>query len=226
MVKLVRIAGAAAMLLVATLFTAGPAAAAVDPSPSADGFACLEEDDGYAADGVCQLTVLEAQTVCRGDVPWFDYSLEAEGTPNTTATLVWGDPNGTHVTMSDLPLTGSVMWPGVAVDAQGNATDWPGWRLVNGVWVEGDEFDWVRPTVPVTFEVNPTATITAQYPAATAPCANPERTVVSADDPKSAVLAATGSNAQPLLWAAAGVTLAGALALALRATLRRRAATR
>ena len=238
MSKFARGVGALAVLLATTVIGALPASAASSsPSPSAGatastGYACLDQKAGYQAAGVCQLTVLEAQTVCRGNVPWLDYALKPDGTPNTTTTLVWGDENGTHVTMADLPLTGSVMWPGVVLDAKGNAIDWPGWTLVNGVWVEHDEWDWVRPHVQLTFHVNPTATVTANYPETTALCANPPRTaVLAADDPTptttSAVLAATGSSdAEPLVLATAGILLLGSLLLGLRAMLRRRASTR
>ena len=43
--------------------------------------------------------------------------------------------------------------------------DWPGWRFEGGVWVEGDEFAWVRPSVEVRFEVDlEEATVTVDYP--------------------------------------------------------------
>jgi hypothetical protein len=232
MSKVLRAAAVAAALVGLAVLGVGPASAA-DPTPTPSamptGYACLEQSAGYAPSGVCQLIVLKAQAVCRGNVPWLDYALEPQGTPNTTTTLVWGDPNGVHDTMAGLPLSGSVMWPGVVVDAQGNAVDWPGWTLVNGVWVQHDQWDWVRPQVQVTFQVNPTATITAVYPKETAPCADPPHTQVLAapDQPSTAVLAATGtSNAEPLLLTAAGVLLLGSVLLAMRAAMRRRTATR
>ncbi len=231
MVKIARRAALVTVALAAALLTAGPAMAETPPAsstptPGPSGYACLNQEAGYAASGVCQLVVLKADTVCRGDLPWLDYSLQAQGTPNTTATLTWGDPNGQHVTMSGLPLTGSVLWPGAVADAHGNAIDWPGWSLVNGVWVQHDQWDWVRPSVPLTFEVNPSATITAYYPEATAPCADPPSTAVLADG-GSAVLASTGtSDATPLMAGAAGALLLGALLLAIRAAVRRRSASR
>lgn len=225
MSRLTRRVTAVAALLVVSVMTAGPALAddpTPTPSPSTSagptGFACLDEKAGYEVSGVCQLIVLKAETVCRGDVPWLDYSLEPEGTPNVTTTLVWGDENGKHYTMADLPLTGSVMWPGVEVDADGNATDWPGWTLVDGVWVEHDEWDWVRPQVQLTFHVNPTATITANYPEAIAPCAGPPTTEVLAegDAEGSAVLAMTGSDVLHLGMAAAALVALGGVLLLVR----------
>lgn len=237
MLHLVRRAGIALAVVVgAVLVGATPAAALVDPAPA--GYACLDPEDSYGAPGVCQLIVLEAETVCRGEAPWLDYSLEPEGTPNTTATLVWGDPDGKHYTMENLPLSGSVLWPGAEVDEDGQAVDWPGWTLApDGVtWLEGDEWGWVRPEVPLTFNVNSTAVITAYYPEAIAPCAGPPTTVVSAADstavsaddatPVSAVLSTTGSESLRLLLAAAGLLLAGGLILFVRTSLRRRASAR
>ena len=235
MSRLTRRVTAVAALLVVSVMTAGPALAddpTLTPSPSTSagptGFACLDEKAGYEVSGVCQLIVLKAETVCRGDVPWLDYSLEPEGTPNVTTTLVWGDENGKHYTMADLPLTGSVMWPGAEVDADGHATDWPGWSLVDGVWVEHDEWDWVRPQVPLTFHVNPSAQIPASYPEATAPCANPPtvQTAVLAEDDRSAVLAMTGSDARHLGLVAAALVVLGGLLIVARSRSRKRTAER
>lgn len=224
--KLLRTAGVAAVLLVVALFGAGPAAGApsADPTtPGPTGYACLDEENGYAPGGVCQLSV-RAHAVCRGDVPWLDYTLIPEGTPNTTATVTWINPGGADVVQSGLPLSGTLLWPG-AVVANGKAVDWPGWSLVNGQWVEGDEYDWVRPTVQVLFQVNPETQIAVSYPEATAPCAGPEVSVVEADE-DSVVLAATGSDVKPLLLAGSGLLLVGAVLLAVRAASRRRAAQR
>ena len=101
MTRLTRRAAAVAVLLITSVLAAGPALAddppsSPDTSPSPTGYACLDEKAGYEVSGVCQLIVLKAETVCRGDVPWLDYSLEPEGTPNTTTTLVWGDESGQH----------------------------------------------------------------------------------------------------------------------------------
>ena len=237
MVKIARRAALVAVAFAAALLTAGPAVADTPPTSTPtvaptgpSGYACLDEKAGYAASGVCQLVVVKAVAVCQQGLPWLDYEVQAQGTPNTTTTLVWGDVNGQHYTQADLPLKGTVLWPGAVLDAQGNAADWPGWTLQSdGTWVRGDEWNWVRPSVPVTFQVNPEATVTVAYPPEQAACANPPQSaVLAAEDPtSSAVLAATGSSdAQPLLLGAAGLLLVGSLFLGLRAAHRRRAATR
>lgn len=221
--KLLRAAGAAAVMLILGLLGAAPASAIVTPTPSATYYACLDEE-GYAPDGVCQI-VVEAQTVCRDDLPWLVYDVQTFGTPSTTVTLTWQNPGGPDLVMADRPLSGSVLWPGAEI-VDGVATDWPGWDLVDGEWVEGDEWDWVRPSVDVLFQANPESTVTAHYPEATAPCADPDISFVSADDPGTAVLAATGSTVQPLLLAAAGALLLGSVILAVRAAARHNTAGR
>lgn len=232
MLRLARRSSAIIALLVAGLFTAAPAMAAdpsASPSTSAPtaptGYACLDQKAGYEVSGPCQLTV-RVEAICKGDAAYLSYQLTPEGTPDTTATLVWGDPNGTHVTMSDLPLSGTVLWPGTVLDASGTVTDWPGWtQLPDGSWQQGDQWSWVRPTVPLTFQVNPTASVTATYPGVGTGC-NPPTTAVLADG-GSAVLASTGSNdLAPLALAAGGLVVLGALVLGTRAALRRRSATR
>jgi hypothetical protein len=228
--RFVRRSAVVAAVLLTSLVAAGPAMAASNtPSPSPSGYACLQQEEGYAATGVCQLLVTKAVSVCRQGVPWLDYAVEPQGTPNTTTTLVWGDPSGPHsVTMANLPLTGSVLWPGALLDSKGNPIDWPGWRLVNGQWVQGDEFDWVRPAVAVTFHVNPQATVTVSYPPEQAPCANPPTAEVLAEgDGSSAALAATGSSdAEPLMLIGVGVLVLGGVLLTVRALLKSRDAQR
>jgi uncharacterized repeat protein (TIGR01451 family) len=66
-----------------------------------------------------------------------------------------------------------ILWKGAAVDATGSATAWPGWEQPSpGVWVQVDSGG-VRPGMFAVVEVNPTATTSAVYPPAAAPCANP-----------------------------------------------------
>jgi len=232
--------GAVAALLAALvgLFVAGPSLAA-DAGTSTQGttatatgepqFGCLGATDSYGAPLPCQLSVRVLEPVCDNDVPYLSYSVATQGTPNTTVTITWLNPGGQDVVYANLPLTGRVLWPGAVVDAQGNPVDWPGWRkLSDGTWVEGDEFDWVRPSVQVHFKVNPEATVTVAYPPATPTCsANPPTSQVLADNPSgsptSAVLAATGAgDTTPLVVAGLGLVLAGAVAVALAFVSRRR----
>src|SRR5690606_4391579 len=121
---------------------AGASAATADasPSPSVTGYPEPEEPS---------LTAEMFQPICDGDVPYLLYRLTATGPDSSTATTTWITPSGDDVVLTDQPLSGRVLWPGAVVGADGSPLDWPGWSLVDGEWVEGDEFDWVRPQVDV-----------------------------------------------------------------------------
>ncbi|PVX47887.1 putative repeat protein (TIGR01451 family)/gliding motility-associated-like protein [Flavobacterium sp. 103] len=110
---------------------------------------------------------VSGEGICINDVPYFSYTTTANNfTPVNGLTLTWTDSNNNVVaTMTNLPLNGKVLWPGAIVDENGNGTDWPGWLLVDGKWIEGpDGFENLRPTASVTFTLNPSQTIVANYP--------------------------------------------------------------
>ena len=77
-------------------------------------------------------------------MPWLDYQVAVENTPNTTVTITFLHPTdpSKNVVYADLPLTGSILWPGAEVDGLGNPIDWPGWTWNGSEWVAGDEWDW------------------------------------------------------------------------------------
>ncbi|WP_029290713.1 LPXTG cell wall anchor domain-containing protein [Cellulomonas sp. HZM] len=197
---------------------AGAAAPAADPSPSATQYGCLADESGYGGDLPCELKVKVLEPICDNDVPKLRYAVEAIGSPNKTVTITWINPDGADVVQKGLPLSGTVLWPG-AVEKNGVGVDWPGWRLVDGTWVEGDEFDWVRPSVKVLFEVNPHMTTTVAYPPSSPKClTSPPDTEVLANPPGDTppqVLSSTGSNAMPIVWGAGALVVAGAVALVL-----------
>ena len=144
---------------------------------------CEGDDEEVEVEPTLDITILSP--VCDGDVPYLSYDVDVTGTPNATVTVTFLHPTdpSQNVVYADLPLSNihvagdastGVLWPGAVVDAAGNPVDWPGWSLVDGVWVEGDEFDWVRPSVAVLFEVNPSQQILVDYPPASPVCnANP-----------------------------------------------------
>jgi len=212
---------------------AASAADSPSPSPSTTDYPEPEEPT---------LTAEIFQPVCDGDVPYLRYAVVATGTQNTTVTITWINPSGEDVVQAGLPLSGRVLWPGAVTDASGNPLDWPGWRLENGVWVEGDEFDWVRPSVDVKFEVNPELTRTASYPPSSPDCATnpPGETPPGGSTPTpgttapgpvpgeaappggSSFLPQTGAEVGTLAAVAAGLVVVGGGILAL---VRRRRAT-
>ena len=149
---------------------------------------------------------------CENDVPYLVYSATVTGTTDTTLDLHWLDAQGTErLVMTDLPLSGEVLWPGAAVDSQGNPTDWPGWVFENGDWVEKDDgFTWAR-TASVFAVVNPTsATVALTYPPPTPTCdANPDPTEVLGVTQAQAQLPTTGSDAGGQLALALGLVVTG-----------------
>ena len=117
------------------------------------------------------LTVNFLTPICDGDVPYLSYSA-AFGAATRVARITFVNPSGPDFTYTDLPLAGRVLWPGAVVGADGEPLDWPGWtELPDGTWVEGDEWDWVRPSVTVELEINPVATASIGYPPSTPQCA-------------------------------------------------------
>lgn len=213
-------------LLIAALAVAVPSVATAADDPV---LGCETEQASAGAAGEysppapCELRVLVKDPICDNDVPKLRYEVEAIGTPNTTVTITWVNPSGADHVQSGLPLSGTVLWPG-AVEKNGVGVDWPGWRqLPDGTWVEGDEWDWVRPSVQVSFAVNPEATVTVAYPPSSPQClTNPPGSSVLADDPDSEVLATTGSTVLPVALAGSGLVLAGGIAVALTMRNRRR----
>ncbi|MCZ2265044.1 peptidase, partial [Isoptericola sp. QY 916] len=174
-------AGAAVGLVLSgaiAVAAAAPALADTMPSPSSS-----PSSTDYPPPEVPTLTAQIFQPECDGDVPYLRYAVTATGTENTTVTITWLNPGGDDVVQADLPMSGRVLWPGAVVDASGAPLDWPGWRLENGVWVEGDEFDWVRPSVDVKLEVNPELTMTAAYPPSSPNCATNPPGTVPPDEP-------------------------------------------
>ncbi|HWJ84038.1 MAG TPA: peptidase [Cellulomonas sp.] len=207
------------------------------PSGSPTVYGCLVGEDGYGTKLPCELHVKVLEPICDNDVPKLKYEVEAVGSPNTKVKITWLNPGGDDYVQDNLPLSGTVLWPGAVQDADGNAVDWPGWRLEDGVWVEGDEFDWVRPSVSVLFQVNPEMTVNVAYPPSSPKClTNPPEVLVSTpspdpttpdtevlvDNPLPPEVAATGSNVAPLLIGAAVLVGGGLIAVLLVNRQRRR----
>lgn len=230
MARFIRGALVALIAVLVGLGGALPSNAAVEPSPSvspsAQVFGCLQPLDNYGVHQVCQLDVKILSPVCDNDVPKLRYKVVAVGSPNDKVTITWINPAGDDVVYADLPLEGTVNWPGAVEGPDGKGIDWPGWtQLSDGTWVEGDQYDWVRPNVNVLFQVNPEATMTVAYPPSTPSCnTNPpgDESAVLADNPQTAVLSATGTDAGPLVMLGAGLVVVGALVVALVAIARRR----
>jgi hypothetical protein len=231
MAKLIRGALVALFAVLIGLGGALPSNAVDDPSPkpTADQpvYGCLDPVDEYGVPRQCQLKIDILTPVCDNEVPKLRYKVTAIGSPNVKVTLTWVNPTGPDVVYADLPLEGTVNWPGAVEGPDGRGIDWPGWtQLPDGSWVEGDAYDWVRPSVNVLFQVNPEATVPVSYPPSSPVCnTEPPDDEVLADNPKAVVLSATGSDAGPLVLAGAGLVVVGALVVAATALARRRSQT-
>ncbi len=133
-----------------------------------------------------------ASSQCEADAPYLEWSIDltdSEGAVSlpATATLTLRSTTNPALTYefpavmitSTGVTTGSALWPGAAVDGDGNGTAWPGWAFVGGEWVVDDSnYGWVRGAdVELLIEVNPEIEIPVSYPNATPDCANPPVTV-------------------------------------------------
>ena len=114
-------------------------------------------------------------------------------------------------------LTGRVLYPGAEVDAAGIATDWPGWKFENGVWVVDPTDAHLRDGLRVVVEVNPTSEGTVSYPPAMSACADPAQAPPTPLPPTTvppAALPPTGSNSTvPFVLAAFGLVAVGSLTM-------------
>lgn len=213
------------LALAGSFVAVSSATAALVPSPDA----CDEAGVGYAPGTPCEL-VVDSEAQCLKDVPYISYAATVSGSSVTSLSITFVNPEGADVVLTGLPLTGKVPWPGAEFDADGNATDWPGWtKLDSGEWVLGDEYSWARPGVRALFDVNPIADVTIAYPESTAVCAGPadtSSTITTVDNPvptaSTPLLSDTGATVAPMLAVAGGLVGAGLLALLIAR--RRRAA--
>ncbi|MGF7138326.1 Ig-like domain-containing protein [Roseimarinus sediminis] len=125
------------------------------------------ESDRYLA--------VDANSYCLKDAPFVDYlvtPVNFESTEGLTVDISWFDSRGVEVlTLADQPLNGTLLWPGAETDESGQATDWPGWIVQNGRWVEGaDGFEYSRDGSTIRFSINRDTTINVLYPPATPDC--------------------------------------------------------
>ncbi|MGB3911288.1 MAG: DUF5979 domain-containing protein [Pseudolysinimonas sp.] len=143
-------------------------------------------DDDTVSTPVKWLDV-DAFTECVQDAPWLDYSVDAHNldVSGRTMQVNWLDADGDIVQtdeidiLADGTVAGRLLFPGAAVDADGDGIAWPGWRPA----LAGETPDWenliLDPALPsyglrsgasVEFVINPTTTVAIAYPPATADC--------------------------------------------------------
>ncbi|PBJ11681.1 hypothetical protein BSF42_24080 [Flavobacterium sp. ACN6] len=140
---------------------------------------CEKLNLGNCSSNVVKVTVTEpkmtvtADSYCANNVPYVNYAVTPDNfTTSNLLTIKWIDSaNNVVATQSNLPLSGTITWPGAVVDGSGNGVDWPGWILNNEQWTEGtDGFELTRNGVKMEFSLNPTVTVSVAYPAAVSGC--------------------------------------------------------
>jgi hypothetical protein len=114
---------------------------------------------------------VKAESICIKDTPYISYTVTAVNfvpQNDVTITIRKFADNSLVEVKTNQPFTGSFLYSGAVVDAQGNPIDWPGWELINDEWVQVD--DGLRPYLKVSFSVNPTAEVDVDYPPPTPFC--------------------------------------------------------
>ncbi|WP_221585749.1 LPXTG cell wall anchor domain-containing protein [Microbacterium sp. G2-8] len=179
-----------------------------------------------------------ASAACVSDAPWIDFDVtlvdQAGQSAPRDADLVFARggerlvvPLGTIDETGR--LSGRILWPGASVDDAGRGSDWPGWVLDDGEWLDVGDADlgWTRNGASVTIAVNPEFVAAVEYPPSTPTCVAGPRPAAerpgAAAEPGAAAgesqvddLAATGTDIMPPLVVGAAALLAGVLLVARR----------
>jgi hypothetical protein len=159
--------------------------------------------------------------VCQNDTPFVSYDIELINlTWPGSAKLTFFDVNSSFVdefVVSE--QSGRILYPGSALDANGNPVDWPGWKLLpNGLWTIDDADAILREGLRIRVDVaGRTAVANVGYPLVSPDCnPNPPQSF----PPTPPQLVTTGSNAEVVVRLAVVLLLTGVFALV--ATRRRR----
>jgi uncharacterized repeat protein (TIGR01451 family) len=164
-----------------------------------------------------------AQALCVRNAPVVSYSITPYNlTAAPTIALIWWTPDGFAAHNPNIPaadqaalladgaqqvnyvslpsgwmngqtISGTQLWPGAGVDANGQGNAWPGWRqLDDGTWVldPAAPFYDLRTGAVIEVRINPTTADTVAYPPPSTHC-DPSVTTTAGG---SAVLAKTGSD--------------------------------
>ncbi|MDF0514583.1 VWA domain-containing protein [Agromyces sp. H3Y2-19a] len=239
--------------LVAALDVVGPG---VD-GPSRD---ANPENDCDDASTPVKSIALDGAAQCVNDTPWFEYSVTPVNVDAPEVVLIWWtadafaahDPSidagdeaailadgASQVDDLEVPddwapgdaIEGRQLWPGAAIDENGDPIAWPGWtELADGSWVLDPEapFYDLRDEAVVEIRINPSTDVITVYPPATPNCtaAPPENEAppVSPEQPSTpSSMAATGIDPAGLVSGALALLMLGALGAAAARVRSRRA---
>ncbi|CAG5067701.1 hypothetical protein DYBT9623_00422 [Dyadobacter sp. CECT 9623] len=118
---------------------------------------------------------VKVHSKCEKNAPYLDYTITPSNFDATGkfAKIEWINADGKIVHEdSDLPLTGSVLFPGASIDLEGNGVAWPGFEKNGNKWEEvEDRWSSLRQdgaTIRVT--VDPWKIIEVKYPASIGTC--------------------------------------------------------
>ncbi|QFU76769.1 hypothetical protein EY643_14520 [Halioglobus maricola] len=111
--------------------------------------------------------LVSSASACIQNAAYIDYELLNYDGSDVTVELL--STEGRLVQrLQNQPSTGTVLWPGMVVDAFDNGVGWPGWIEEDGVWSEVPD-DRV-PELVLRLSVNPEVEVTLGYPPATPAC--------------------------------------------------------
>lgn len=145
--------------------------------------------DNCATDTVTTKTINpNASVVCNADSPFLDLNVTTTNVPNASSlpiTVTWYDLNGNVAQVDTLPAgttTAHITWPGATLNADGIAIGFPGYRPAREGETPTYEGLLLDPTLPsylyrfpmtVKISINPSETVTVQYPPASPVCVLP-----------------------------------------------------
>ncbi|QIH40022.1 T9SS type B sorting domain-containing protein [Flavobacterium sp. Sr18] len=122
---------------------------------------------------VAPTMTITTSSLCLNNTPYVSYTVTPDNFTTTNLLIVkWIDSaNNVVATLTNLPLTGQLLWPGTLRDSNGKTIDWPGWILSNGKWIQGsDGFELTKPAVTMEFSLEIAQSVIINYPSATAIC--------------------------------------------------------
>ncbi len=149
---------------------------------------CVTPDDCITHHPVKQIIPTTLNS-CELDAAYLTYSFTTVNLPNANqlpVTITWRTQDNTVARVDTIPAgqtSGRLLWPGMVLNGDGIAIQWPGWRKAEQGEVPQYADMLLDPSLPsyayrlpmtVTFEINPHATVDVQYPDVTpAGCAVP-----------------------------------------------------
>jgi uncharacterized repeat protein (TIGR01451 family) len=81
-----------------------------------------------------QSLALTATAMCVNNLPYVNYVVSSAEPFDSSAPLFTLSLVTEGGRLVGQPASGSLLWPGVEIDADGNVVSYPGWALVNGKW--------------------------------------------------------------------------------------------